>query len=70
LLSLLAGDYAEFVVRFQVWSIEDGLAETKWDGCAGQTLRLGGTIQLSGGQQVPAALSAFRLVCKHSVRAL
>jgi enolase len=40
--------YAEMAERFPVWSIEDGLAETDWDGWERLAARLGGTIQLVG----------------------
>jgi len=40
--------YAEMAERFPVWSIEDGLAETDWEGWERLAARLGGTIQLVG----------------------
>jgi enolase len=40
--------YAEMTERFPVWSIEDGLAESDWDGWERLAARLGGTIQLVG----------------------
>jgi enolase len=40
--------YAEMTERFPVWSIEDGLAESDWDGWERLAARLGDTIQLVG----------------------
>jgi len=40
--------YEEIVARFPVWSIEDGLAESDWDGWSRLTARLGGRVQLVG----------------------
>ena len=40
--------YAEMIERFPVWSIEDGLAESDWDGWERMAARLGGKIQLVG----------------------
>jgi len=40
--------YAEMTERFPVWSIEDGLAESDWDGWERMAARLGGKIQLVG----------------------
>jgi enolase len=40
--------YAEMTEHFPVWSIEDGLAESDWDGWERLAARLGGTIQLVG----------------------
>jgi enolase len=44
----LTARYEEIVTRFPVWSIEDGLAESDWDGWAGLTDRLGSRVQLVG----------------------
>ena len=40
--------YAEMIGRFPVWSIEDGLAESDWDGWERLAARLGDQIQLVG----------------------
>jgi enolase 1/2/3 len=40
--------YAEMIERFPVWSIEDGLAESDWEGWERLAARLGGRIQLVG----------------------
>lgn len=40
--------YAEMVEEYPIWSIEDGLAESDWDGWAALTERLGKRIQLVG----------------------
>jgi enolase len=40
--------YAEMTVRFPVWSIEDGLAESDWDGWEQLSARLGDRTQLVG----------------------
>jgi enolase len=40
--------YAEMTEQFPVWSIEDGLAESDWDGWERMAARLGGKIQLVG----------------------
>jgi len=40
--------YAEMTVRFPVWSIEDGLAESDWDGWERLIARLGDRTQLVG----------------------
>jgi enolase len=40
--------YAEMTARFPVWSIEDGLAESDWDGWAQLAARLGDRTQLVG----------------------
>ncbi len=40
--------YARWVERYPIVSIEDGLAESDWDGWAALTARLGGQIQLVG----------------------
>jgi enolase len=40
--------YEEIVARFPVWSIEDGLAESDWDGWTALTARLGERVQLVG----------------------
>ena len=40
--------YAEMTERFPVWSIEDGLAESDWEGWERLAARLGDTIQLVG----------------------
>ncbi len=40
--------YAEIVDRFPVWSVEDGLAESDWDGWARLNARLGERVQLVG----------------------
>jgi enolase len=40
--------YAELVDRFPIWSIEDGLAESDWDGWASLTAALGDRVQLVG----------------------
>ena len=40
--------YAEMTVRFPVWSIEDGLAESDWDGWERLIARLGDRIQIVG----------------------
>ncbi|QCU77969.1 phosphopyruvate hydratase [Citricoccus sp. SGAir0253] len=40
--------YAQIVVDFPVWSIEDGLAEDDWGGWAKLTERLGDTTQIVG----------------------
>ncbi|MFN3339412.1 MAG: phosphopyruvate hydratase [Dietzia sp.] len=40
--------YAQIVTDFPVWSIEDGLAESDWDGWAVLTERLGERVQLMG----------------------
>ena len=40
--------YEDIVRRFPVWSIEDGLAESDWDGWTRLTARLGEHVQLVG----------------------
>ncbi len=40
--------YAQIVDRYPVWLIEDGLAESDWDGWAALTQRLGDRVQLVG----------------------
>jgi enolase len=40
--------YEDWLGRFPIVSIEDGLAETDWAGFREQTLRLGGRVQLVG----------------------
>jgi enolase len=40
--------YEQMVTRYPVWSIEDGLAESDWDGWAKLNDRLGGRVQLVG----------------------
>ncbi len=40
--------YEEIIGRYPVWSIEDGLAESDWDGWARLNERLGGRVQLVG----------------------
>ena len=40
--------YAEMTVRFPVWSIEDGLAESDWDGWERLIARLGDRTQIVG----------------------
>jgi enolase len=40
--------YAELVDRFPVWSLEDGLAESDWDGWARLNERLGERVQIVG----------------------
>ena len=40
--------YEGIVTRFPVWSLEDGLAETDWDGWVRLTERLGERVQLVG----------------------
>ncbi|MGO9343232.1 MAG: phosphopyruvate hydratase [Acidimicrobiales bacterium] len=40
--------YAEIVERYPVWLIEDGLAESDWDGWERLTVRLGEKIELVG----------------------
>ncbi len=40
--------YAELVDRFPIWSIEDGLGESDWDGWVRLTERLGGLVQVVG----------------------
>ena len=40
--------YAEMTVRFPVWSIEDGLAESDWDGWERLVARLGDRTQIVG----------------------
>lgn len=40
--------HAEIVDRFPVWSLEDGLAESDWDGWARLNSRLGERVQLVG----------------------
>lgn len=40
--------YVEIVDRFPVWLLEDGLAESDWDGWERLTERLGGRIELVG----------------------
>lgn len=40
--------YAAMVTDYPVWSIEDGLAESDWDGWVALTERLGGTTQVMG----------------------
>ncbi len=40
--------YAEMTARFPVWSIEDGLAESDWDGWEQLSARLGDRTQLVG----------------------
>ncbi len=40
--------YEEIVSRFPVWSVEDGLAESDWDGWARLNEHLGGRVQLVG----------------------
>jgi len=40
--------YEQMVARYPVWSIEDGLAESDWDGWVGLNDRLGGRVQLVG----------------------
>lgn len=40
--------YAEIVDRFPVWSLEDGLAESDWDGWIRLNERLGERLQLVG----------------------
>ena len=40
--------YAEMTERFPVWSIEDGLAESDWEGWRRLAARLGDTIRLVG----------------------
>ena len=40
--------YAELVDRFPIWSIEDGLGESDWDGWVRLTERLAGSVQVVG----------------------
>jgi enolase len=40
--------YADWVARYPIISIEDGMAEDDWEGWVAQTERLGGEIQLVG----------------------
>jgi enolase len=40
--------YSDIVARFPVWSIEDGLAESDWDGWVQLTQRLGDHVQIVG----------------------
>jgi enolase len=40
--------YGELVERFPIWSIEDGLAESDWEGWASLTAALGDRVQLVG----------------------
>ena len=40
--------YEEMITRYPVWSIEDGLAESDWDGWARLNDRLGARVQLVG----------------------
>ncbi len=40
--------YQDWVRQFPIWSIEDGLAESDWDGWRLLTERLGGKVQLVG----------------------
>ena len=40
--------YASWVDKFPIVSLEDGLAETDWDGFRHQTARLGNRIQIVG----------------------
>jgi enolase len=40
--------YEEITTRYPVWSIEDGLAESDWDGWAKLNDRIGGHVQLVG----------------------
>ena len=40
--------WADWVARYPIVSIEDGLAEDDWDGWQALTARLGGTVQLVG----------------------
>ena len=40
--------YDEMVARYPIWSIEDGLAESDWDGWERLTTKLGGRVQLVG----------------------
>jgi enolase len=40
--------YEEIITRFPVWSIEDGLAESDWDGWVRLNERLGHRVQLVG----------------------
>ena len=44
----LISRYEEIIARYPVWSIEDGLAESDWDGWARLNKRLGGRVQLVG----------------------
>ncbi len=44
----MIGKYAELVQRYPIVSIEDGLAESDWDGWASLTRQLGDKIQLVG----------------------
>ena len=44
----MIGRYEEIVSRYPVWSIEDGLAESDWDGWAELNERLGHRVQLVG----------------------
>jgi len=40
--------YRSWIDRYPIVSLEDGLAETDWDGFAAQTAALGGDIQIVG----------------------
>jgi len=44
----MIGRYEEIAARYPVWSIEDGLAESDWDGWAVLNERLGQRVQLVG----------------------
>lgn len=44
----LAGLWEEWVTRYPIWSIEDGMAEDDWEGWAALRKRLGDRVQLVG----------------------
>jgi enolase len=44
----LAGLWEEWVTRYPIWSIEDGMAEDDWDGWAALQKQLGDRVQLVG----------------------
>ncbi len=44
----MIGRYAEIVERYPVWLLEDGLAESDWDGWQRLTARLGDRVELVG----------------------
>jgi enolase len=59
--------YAEMTERFPVWSIEDGLAESDWDGWECMAARLGNKIQLVGDDILVTNPAIIREAADHKI---